>query len=579
MKKILQHITHLSLEIGLLLAFILGSVVVVYGQTTIYTQNFGTGSSFPAGWTTSGSVNWTISINSASSGYSGASGGSNALHTNSSGAGTLTFSNNLSTVGYSDITVLWGANRTGSNTTTFQYSIDGTNWTSISFTEATNNSTWMLVNSGTRISLPVNASGVSNLRFRWTFTSTSSRYIRLDDFSVQGCAFSTPPTSITGTSGICPGGSTLLTTSGGSLGTDAKDVWYEGACATEAYTNEWATQPFATTNTTINSVTGGILNVTSVNSDPMIEMATLGSFDPNIFRYIQIYYQVASGNGSAAEIFFYNTNHNSAVGGEEVAGALISDGAWHFLNFDMWSDPDYKTGGNITGWRFDWAGESGVTMNIDFITLANQPLIGLGPSVTVSPTTPATYFTRKKGGCNSTVCVSRLVTINADATLTLTSGNASLIVCKNNAITDIVFTIGGAGTSASVTSGSLPTGVTGTYNSVAKTFTISGIPTINATFPFTVTTSGSSCINPALSGTITVNALPAFTKSFTDITCFDAGNGIITISATGGSGTGYEYSINGGSNWQTGGNYTGLGPATYTIKVKDSNGCIQTICQ
>jgi hypothetical protein len=158
------------------------------GQTTLYTQNFGTGTTFPTGWTTSGTQPWSCSVNSSSSGYTGASGGSNALHTNIAATGTLTFSNNLSTVGYTNITVLWGANRTGNNVTTFQYSIDGTTWTTVSFTEATNNSTWMLVNGGTRISLPANAAGVSNLRFRWTHTgdNSPSNFIRMDDFTVQG---------------------------------------------------------------------------------------------------------------------------------------------------------------------------------------------------------------------------------------------------------------------------------------------------------------------------------------------------------------------------------------------------------
>jgi trimeric autotransporter adhesin len=195
------------LHFAVLLLMILGLSNIGLGQTTIYTQNFGTGTSLPTGWSSSGSVSWTNSQNSSSSGYTGASGGSNALHTNSAGTGTLTFSNNLSTVGYINITVLWGANRTGNNTSTFQYSIDGTNWTTVPFTEATNNTTWMLVNGGTRISLPVDASGVSNLRFRWTHTSDNSptNYIRLDDFSVEGCNMPSQPSPISGSNSVCTG--------------------------------------------------------------------------------------------------------------------------------------------------------------------------------------------------------------------------------------------------------------------------------------------------------------------------------------------------------------------------------------
>jgi hypothetical protein len=33
------------------------------------------------------------------------------------------------------------------------------------------------------------------------------------------------------------------------------------------------------------------------------------------------------------------------------------------MNIDMTADPNYTTGGNITGWRFDWSSAAGVTMD------------------------------------------------------------------------------------------------------------------------------------------------------------------------------------------------------------------------
>ncbi|MBK9453136.1 MAG: hypothetical protein IPN95_27775 [Bacteroidetes bacterium] len=66
------------------------------------------------------------------------------------------------------------------------------------------------------------------------------------------------------------------------------------------------TQPYGAPSTTVNSVIAGILNVTSQTNDPMIDMAGLGSFDPNIFRYVNIRYRVLSGTPGTAEIFFYN---------------------------------------------------------------------------------------------------------------------------------------------------------------------------------------------------------------------------------------------------------------------------------
>lgn len=81
--------------------------------------------------------------------------------------------------------------------------------------------------------------------------------------------------------------------------------------------------------------------------------------------------------------------------------------------------------------------------------------------------------------------------------------------------------------------------------------------------------------------TWTVNALPTFSISKTDITCFDANNGTITIKASGGSG-GYQYSLTGDAYtgaYVSGNVFTGLKPnIQYTIKVKDSNQCEQTNC-
>jgi hypothetical protein len=100
------------------------------------------------------------------------------------------------------------------------------------------------------------------------------------------------------------------------------------------------------------------------------------------------------------------------------------------------------------------------------------------------------------------------ITVNADGTLALSSapGTDAQIVCINTPATDISYTIGGTATSASLTAGSLPNGVTGSFN--AGVFTISGTPTESGTFNYTITTSGSGCVNPSLSGTLTVSPLP-----------------------------------------------------------------------
>ncbi|MCA1800775.1 MAG: SprB repeat-containing protein, partial [Actinobacteria bacterium] len=62
---------------------------------------------------------------------------------------------------------------------------------------------------------------------------------------------------------------------------------------------------------------------------------------------------------------------------------------------------------------------------------------------------------------------------------------------------------------------------------------------------------------------ITEPAILTGTVSGTDVTCFGAANGTITITgATGGYGT-YEYSRDGGTTWQGQGLFTGLAPGSY----------------
>ncbi|MBU3713878.1 MAG: T9SS type A sorting domain-containing protein [Ferruginibacter sp.] len=70
----------------------------------------------------------------------------------------------------------------------------------------------------------------------------------------------------------------------------------------------------------------------------------------------------------------------------------------------------------------------------------------------------------------------------------------------------------------------------------------------------------------AISGT-------ASKKSYngSDLSCATSTDGAITVTATGGTGT-LEYSINGGA-YQSSNVFSGLGAGTYTLSVKDANGC------
>jgi gliding motility-associated-like protein len=49
--------------------------------------------------------------------------------------------------------------------------------------------------------------------------------------------------------------------------------------------------------------------------------------------------------------------------------------------------------------------------------------------------------------------------------------------------------------------------------------------------------------------------------------------GSVTVQATGGTGSGYQYSIDNGVTWQASGSFSGLAAGAYVITVQDGNGC------
>ncbi len=109
------------------------------------------------------------------------------------------------------------------------------------------------------------------------------------------------------------------------------------------------------------------------------------------------------------------------------------------------------------------------------------------------------------------------------------------------------------------------------------TAVLSALPTTSGVYKYKVkatSTASATCFAEKLV-TLTINALPSFTSSFTDVTCHGLTDGTITITGSGGLPT-YTYSINDGSTFpSTTGLFTGLAPANYQPAVKDANGCVK----
>ena len=118
-----------------------------------------------------------------------ASGGSSLIDEDysTSGIAIVTLSE-VNTSGYTNITLSYLASKNYNNgSVLLQYSIDGINWSSVSYTDVTSNNgsdIYYPINAGSAISLPSNASNQSNLRLRWIFITNG--YYRIDDVFIRG---------------------------------------------------------------------------------------------------------------------------------------------------------------------------------------------------------------------------------------------------------------------------------------------------------------------------------------------------------------------------------------------------------
>ncbi|WPO79905.1 T9SS sorting signal type C domain-containing protein [Flavobacterium sp. KACC 22761] len=142
--------------------------------------------------------------------------------------------------------------------------------------------------------------------------------------------------------------------------------------------------------------------------------------------------------------------------------------------------------------------------------------------------------------------------------------------CINTQITPITYIAKGFDGIGSG-SFSLPSGLTVNYDNTTKTLTISGIPTTQGTFNYTIPLTASGCtISGEAKGTIIINATPTAPSASvsTQPTCSGT-KGTITITAT----AGYTYSIN-GTDYYNQTVFSSLDPGSYTVTAKNTSGCI-----
>ena len=164
-----------------------------------------------------------------------------------------------------------------------------------------------------------------------------------------------------------------------------------------------------------------------------------------------------------------------------------------------------------------------------------------------------TVFYRESNGCQGTLSI----TVAEPATLTASSAFVP-VVCngQNNGI--ITITSGGGITPYEYSiNGGTNWQSSNLFNVAAGSHTIIIRDANNCTTTQTVTVT-----EPAVLSASSANG-PA--------SCDGGNDGVITITAAGGN-AGYEYSIDGGANWQTN-NVFNVGPGNFTVTVRDNLNC------
>jgi hypothetical protein len=187
-------------------------------------------------------------------------------------------------------------------------------------------------------------------------TSSASQNI-----SVTACCIpSTPPSSASAdANNFCPGGSTNLSVSGGSLGTNASWKWYTGSCG----------------GTLVGS--GSPLNVSPATTTTYYVRAE-GECGTTNCAQVTVTVKTASTNPTGATA----VSPTICVGSStniSVSGGSLGTGA---------------------SWKWYAAG------------CGSGAAIGTGSSINVNPTATTTYFVRAEGDCGNSSCGSVQVTVN-----------------------------------------------------------------------------------------------------------------------------------------------------------------------
>ena len=164
---------------------------------------------------------------------------------------------------------------------------------------------------------------------------------------------------------------------------------------------------------------------------------------------------------------------------------------------------------------------------------------------------------------DSGITATASVTINEPAlVLGISLTSQTNVLCRGSLLGSV--TVSGSGGTAGYTfsiDGGTVWQPSGTFGSLAAT-----------AYTVIVKDANGCTKNLAVAITEPVTVLGCSITTQTNVLCKGNATGSVTVAGSGGTGA-YTYSINGGATWQASGTFGSLGAASYTVIVKDANGC------
>lgn len=390
----------------------------------------------------------------------------------------------------------------------------------------------------------------------------------------------------TGTNTLTLASAVTVTTAGAGKYVNGKLAWTipTGTPTRTFYVGDATDYTPATLVFTTNITSGGTITVNTTSGDhPNINTSTI-SATKSINRYWTIANAGVSPVGYTTTFNFINPGDlDAGVNTSNVAVQRFAASTWNTTTIGTRTSTSTQITG-VTAFGDFQIGEICVAPSINTPVVTNISCNGANDGsidiTTVGGTTPFTYAWSNGA---TTEDISGLAPGNYSLVITASGGctaSTGIITITepsvlNATVTPTNIDCNGANTGSIIITA--PTGGYGNYE-----YTVNGGSNWQSSGSFTGLAAGTydvrirdadhtSCI-VILNASLTLTELPVLSATFNSTTASCGLNdATLTFSSPSGGSGSYEFSINGGSSWQSSPNFTGLTPGSYNVQMRDAN--------